>query len=109
MFRFTIRDVLWLTVVVAVIVVQQMDQQKLKRERAALAKREAELTSESKMWRAEADRASLRMVERNDAAQRAIQNLHTELQRRGVNTHEILRTPPKAIWKGANGEAETSN
>ena len=57
MIRFTIRDVLMLTALVAICVTWLMDRDKIHRERAHLAKREAELASENKMWKAEAKRA----------------------------------------------------
>src|SRR4051794_28484955 len=86
MFRFTIRDVLWLTAVVAVLVVQQMDHYKLRGERAALIKREAELRSEAKMWQAEADRASLRAQDASEYSQK----VQAALKRRGMNPQEVI-------------------
>src|SRR5262245_43563778 len=64
--RFTIRDLLWLTAFVAVGIVWLMDRNAMRRERAELAKREAELVSRARMWEAEANRAEKRQVDIRD-------------------------------------------
>jgi uncharacterized protein YpmS len=43
-FRFTIRDLLWLTLVVALVVVLWIESADIKRERATLKQQQAELT-----------------------------------------------------------------
>ena len=63
MFRFTIRDVLWLTTLVAIGTVWRMDRDKIRRDRVSMVKREADLTSRAKMWENKADRAEQRIVD----------------------------------------------
>lgn len=90
MFRFTIRDLLWLTVVVALAVAWLLDLSRIRQERDQLAKRKAELASENKMWKAEADRASLQSQD----ARELNQKLELVLEGHGVDPSEV-RDPRK--------------
>ena len=83
---FTIRDVLMLTALVAICVTWLMDRDKIRRERAQLVKREAELTSQNKMWQAEAKRADLRQQDAAEFAQR----IEMALRLRGLDPAEVL-------------------
>ena len=89
MFRFTIRDVLILTALVAVCVTWLMDRDKIRREREQWVQRERALASENKKWEGEAKRAALR-------AQEVIDTQHEiaiALLERGFNPQELLSTP----------------
>jgi hypothetical protein len=85
MLRFTLRDLFWLTAFVAVAIVWLMDRQAILRERAELAKREAELTSRAKMWENEANRAEKRQVDTRDELTR----LHSALSRHRIAPSEL--------------------
>jgi hypothetical protein len=87
MFRFTIRDLLWLTAFIAVGIVWLTDRNTMRRERAELAKREAELTSRAKMWEAEANRADNRQAEARDA----LIKVTAALNRLGVRESDLLK------------------
>jgi hypothetical protein len=63
MFRFTIRDVLWLMVVVGIGTTWLLDRDRIQRHRIAMAKHEAELISRAKMWENEAGRAEQRYAD----------------------------------------------
>jgi cell division protein FtsB len=82
MFCFSIRDVLWLTALVAMGVAWWMDRQATTREQAALQSERAALAKEKTMLRAEAQK-------RGDESERAIR----ELMRRQGNTRRPLRQP----------------
>jgi len=84
--RFTIRDLLWLTALVAVAIAWLMDRNAVRRERAKLAKREAELTSRAKMWEAEAHRAEKRAV----APREVLDGLYFALQMRGIKLSDLI-------------------
>lgn len=86
MLRFTIRDVLWLTTLVAVAIVWLTDRNALRRERAELAKREAEHISRAKMWEAEANRAENRVA----AASDRLQALDFALRRHGIFQGDLI-------------------
>ena len=47
MFRFTIRDLLWLMVVVAIATAWLIDRDRIRRDRLAMVKHEAELISQA--------------------------------------------------------------
>src|SRR5262245_28088625 len=99
-FRFTIRDVLWLTLVVAVTIVLLMDRSAVRRERAELAKREAEHISRAKMWEAEANRAEERQAETMDELTRLSLSLkREEMLRRFKTEQEAVRK----VLESANG------
>jgi hypothetical protein len=60
MFRFTIRDLLWLTAFVAVVIAWLNDRDKIRhmrRDGEQMTKRAADLKSQAKMWQNEADKA----------------------------------------------------
>jgi hypothetical protein len=86
MFRFTIRDVLMLTALVAICVTWLMDRDKIRRERAELVKREAELKSQRNVAIAEAKRADLREMATSEYNQRIMMALRT----RGMDPQEVL-------------------
>jgi hypothetical protein len=88
MFRFTIRDLLWLTAFVAVAIVWLTDRNAMRRERTELALREAELTARAKMWEAEANRAEKRQVDSSDTLLR----LSLTLNRLGMSPSDLLRS-----------------
>lgn len=87
--RFSIRDLLWLTAFVAVGIVWLMDRDKVRNERESMVKREAELTSQAKMWQAEADRAGLRWA----AIQNEMQAIEMNLRKRRMNIAEFIKYP----------------
>ena len=93
MLRFTIRDLLMLMALAAICVTWLMDRDKIRRERNQLAKREAELTSENKMWQAEADRASLRQQH----ASQLSRNLELVLRGHGIDPNEA--NDPKKVFQ----------
>jgi hypothetical protein len=70
MLRFTIRDLLWLMVVVAVCLAWCNDRGKMNTERNDAAKREADLMSLKKMAQAEANRAGLREADSRETLSR---------------------------------------
>jgi hypothetical protein len=84
--RFSIRDLLWLTAFVAVGIVWLTDRNAMRRERADLAKREAELTSRAKMWEAEANRAEKGQVDTRESLTR----LNFLLQNMGVTQSDLV-------------------
>jgi hypothetical protein len=86
MFRFTIRDMLWLTAFVAIAITWLMDRNAMRRERAELAKRESELTSRAKMWENEANRAEKRFAAISDR----LSALVWALQMRDIKPHELV-------------------
>jgi hypothetical protein len=86
MFRFTIRDVLWLMVVVGVGLVWLMDRDRIRRDRIELAKREAEHVSRAKMWEAEAQRAE----KRASASREALSAIYVALKIRGLNPRDVI-------------------
>jgi len=83
--RFTIRDLLWLTAFVAVGIVWLTDRDAMRRERAELAKREAELVSRARMWEAEANRAEKRQVDTSDQLLR----LNSSLARHRITPSDL--------------------
>ena len=85
MFRFTIRDLLWLMVVVGLSVGWLADLDKIRRGRDALSKREAALVSENKRWRAEADRASVLQQDTSELNRQ----LMVILEGNGIDPREI--------------------
>src|SRR5262245_28106336 len=100
--RFSIRDLLWLTALVAVAIVWLMDRDRVRRDHLELAKREAELVSRAKMWEAEAQRAEKRYAAINER----LSGIHWALQWRGIQLHELIdennkprfsRPVPKAV------------
>src|SRR5436309_14108708 len=100
--RFSIRDLLWLTAVVAVAIVWLMDRNTMRRQRAELAARETELTSRAKMWEAEAQRAEKRYA----AIDERLGGIYWALQMRGIKSYELIdannkpkfpRPPQKAV------------
>jgi hypothetical protein len=84
--KFSIRDLLWLTAFVAVGIVWLMDRNAMRRERAELAKREAELTSRAKMWEAEANRAEKRIAFAGDR----LQAIDFALNRHGIFQSDLI-------------------
>jgi hypothetical protein len=86
MFRFTIRDVLWLMVVVGLAIVWLMDRNAMRRERAESARREAELTSRAKMWENEASRAEKRY---SDVYER-LSGLEWSLRMRDIKLSDLV-------------------
>ena len=86
MFRFTIRDVLWLTVVVGLAIVWLMDRNAMRRGRAESAKREAESTSHAKMWENEANRAEKRYADVSEK----LSNLDWALRMRDIKLSELV-------------------
>ena len=86
MFRFTIRDVLWLMVVVGLAIVWLMDRNAMRRERAELAQREAELTSRAKMWENEANRAEKRYANISER----LSSLEWALRMRDIKVSELI-------------------
>jgi hypothetical protein len=88
MLRFTIRDVLMFTALVAISVTWLMDRDKIRKERAHVAKLKAELTSQNKMWQAEAKRADLREKDASEFNQQII----GALRARGMDPAEGLDT-----------------
>ena len=84
--KFSIRDLLWLMAFVAVGIVWLTDRNAMRRERAELAKREAELTSLAKMWEAEANRAEKRVT---DSRER-LQALDFALTRHGIFQSDLI-------------------
>jgi len=86
MFRFTIRDLLWLTAFVAVAIVWLLDRNAIRRHRAELAKREAELISRAKMWEAEAQRAEKRYADINER----LSAIFWALQMRDIKPYDLI-------------------
>jgi len=86
MFRFSIRDVLWLMALVGIAIVWLMDRSAMRRERAELAKREAELQSRAKMWENEANRAEKRYSAIDDR----LSAILWALQVRGIQQRELI-------------------
>src|ERR1051325_6200316 len=84
--KFSIRDLLWLTGVVAFAIVWLMDRNTMRRQRAELAKREAELTSRAKMWEAEAQRAEKRYAGLNER----LSGILWALQMRDIRPYDLI-------------------
>jgi len=88
--RFTIRDLLWLMVVVGIAFGWLADLDRIRRGRDQLAKREAELASENKMWKADANRASLKQQDATELNRK----LELVLEGHGIDPNEA-RDPRK--------------
>ncbi len=86
MFRFTIRDVLWLMVVLGMAIVWLMDRNAMRRERAESAKRGAELISRAKMWENESNRAEKRYSDVNER----LMGLEWALRMRDIKLSELV-------------------
>ncbi len=86
MFRFTIRDLLWLMTLVGVVIVWIMDRNAIRQERAKLVAREAELVSRAKMWEAEAHRAGVRAEDANEYSR----SMTMVMMRRGIRPPEMM-------------------
>jgi hypothetical protein len=86
MFRFTIRDVLGLTTLVGIAIVWMMDRNAMHRERAEIAKRAAELTSQANMWENEANRAE----KRYSAINERLTAIFWALQMRDIEPDELI-------------------
>src|SRR5262245_35255302 len=84
--RFSIRDLLWLTALVAVAIVWLMDRDRVRRDRLELAKREAELVSRAKMWEAEANRAEKRTAAINER----LNGIEGALRWRDIKLDELI-------------------
>jgi hypothetical protein len=95
MLRFTIRDLLWLMVVVGIATVWLMGRNAMRRERAELTKREAELTSKAKMWENEANRAE----KRYSAINERLSAILWALQRRDIKQHELIDANNNPIFQ----------
>jgi len=103
MFRFTIRDVLWLTALVAVGLVWLMDRDRIRRDRIELAKREAEHISRAKMWEAEAQRAEKRYAAINER----LSGIYWALERRDIKVHELIVANDKAKFQPSSDWTHT--
>jgi len=86
MFRFTIRDLLWVMVVVGLAIVWLLDRNAMRRERAESARREAELASRAKMWENEANRAEKRYSDANER----LSGLEWALRMRDIKLSELV-------------------
>jgi hypothetical protein len=86
MFRFTIRDILMLTALVAICITWLMDRNRIRQDRAQFVKREAELTSQRNIAVAEAERASLR----EQVATEYQQKIVMALQMRGMDPKDVI-------------------
>jgi len=106
MFRFSIRDVLWLTVVVALGVTWLMDRDKIRRERDQLAKHEAQLALENKKWKEEATRARVR----EHAVTKLLDEIALGLLERDINPQELVASPiAKRALRGLKSRPPTDD
>jgi len=86
MFRFTIRDVLLLTLLVAVIMAWLMDRNGIRGERARMAQREAVLISQKNLVVDQVIRADIRVAEMREFHHRVLTAaLFHGLEIRGLN------------------------
>src|SRR5947208_6382634 len=106
--RFTIRDLLWLITLAAVLTAWFLDRHKIRQERTRLAAQQAKLVSERNIACAEADRASLREIDSREY----VSKIMFALQLRGIHPWNLLdpKQQAEAIAQRARQKAaETVN
>jgi uncharacterized membrane protein YcjF (UPF0283 family) len=91
MFRFTIRDVLWLTVVVAVVALLWRDRIAIKKERASLQEQVAAEREEIAAGRAAFNKDAAKMAELNRMLNARQRSLDSQVEYRARVMASVLR------------------